>query len=344
MTLQELLLKLARASIETEFGKPFPYSEEILLHQFPELTQKAATFVTINIDGDSLRGCIGSLVPHTTLFEDILYNAKAAAFKDSRFFPLSEGEYPYCTIEISLLSLPKEVVYDDAEDLKSKIRPGIDGVILQQEKNMATFLPQVWEEFPDFDYFFAQLSAKAGLKTSPLAAHPKIYTYEVERFEDTALEDAYIPHVKEEEASEEESPAKDENTPIAAFFATPQDAEVGFYNALERGDLDAMLAVWADDDAVVCIHPGGHRLQGRDAVTQSWREMFAGGAEMQFELEDVHFVKDDNLSIHTLRERVSVNGQLAGISLATNVYQHTEKGWHLLIHHASPDADPSQWQ
>ncbi|WP_345977679.1 AmmeMemoRadiSam system protein A [Sulfurimonas sp. HSL3-7] len=344
MTLQDILLKLARASIEEQFGKPFPYSKEILLHQFPELAQKGASFVTINIDGDSLRGCIGSLLPRTTLFDDVIHNAKAAAFSDTRFYPLSEGEYPYCSIEISILGLPRELSYSDTEDLRNKIRPGIDGVILQQEKHVATFLPQVWEEFPDFDYFFSQLGVKAGVRTSALDGHPKIYTYEAERFEDTPLEDAYTPLAKEDTPHEEENttPAGDEGASAAARFSTPQDAEIGFYNALERGDLDAMLAVWADDEAVVCIHPVGERLQGRDAVAQSWREMFAGEPAMQFELEDVHFVKDDQLSIHTLRERIIINGEPAVIAIATNVYQLTDGGWRLLMHHASPD--PAAWQ
>jgi len=351
MTLQDILLKIARASIEEQFGKPFPYSKEILLHQFPDLAQNGASFVTINIDGDSLRGCIGSLLPRATLFDDVVYNAKAAAFSDSRFYPLSEGEYPYCSIEISILGLPRELPYSDTEDLRNKIRPGIDGVILQQDKHLATFLPQVWEEYPDFDYFFSQLGIKAGIRTPALNEHPKIFTYEADRFEDTALEDEYIPLAKEDLPSvengtspEEESatPVGDEDASAPTLFSTPQDAEIGFYNALERGDLDAMLAVWADDEAIVCIHPGGGRLQGLEEVAQSWREMLTGQPGIQFELEDVHFVKDDRLSIHTLRERIIINGELAGIAIATNVYQLDEGGWRLLMHHASPD--PAAWQ
>jgi len=351
MTLQDILLKIARASIEEQFGKPFPYSKEILLHQFPELAQKGASFITINIDGDSIRGCIGSLLPRATLFDDVVYNAKAAAFSDSRFYPLSEGEYPYCSIEISILSLPRELPYSDTEDLRNKIRPGIDGVILQQDRHVATFLPRVWEEFPDFDYFFSQLGVKAGIRTSALDENPKIFTYETECFEDTPLEDEYIPLAKEDLPSKEEdtdpeeehtAPARDEGAAESTLFSTPQDAEVAFYNALEHGDLDAMLAVWADDEAIVCIHPGGGRLQGRDAVAQSWREMLSGQPGIQFELEDVHFVKDDQLSIHTLRERIIINDELAGIAIATNVYQLADDGWRLLMHHASPD--PAVWQ
>ncbi len=323
MTLQDLLLRIARASIEEKFGKPFPFSKEILMAQFPALSENRATFVTINIDGDSLRGCIGSLLPHKTLFDDVIYNARAAAFGDSRFFPLSESEYPYCSIEISILSLPEECAYRDAEELKSKIRPGVDGVILQLGKLSATFLPQVWEAYPGFEQFFGQLGLKAGIRGFALDEHPAIFTYQVERFEDEAPEAAY-------DASD------------ALPFSTPQAAEAGFYGALERGDADALLAVWADDEEVVCIHPGGERLTGRGALEKSWREMLAGQPGMHFELEEVHTARSGQLSIHTLRERITVGGRQAGVALATNVYRLEEGGWRLLIHHASPD--PAAWR
>ena len=325
MTLQDILLKLARAAIEESFGKPFSFSKEILMEQFPELAEDRATFVTIYIDGDSVRGCIGSLLPHATLFDDVIYNAKAAAFSDNRFFPLSEGEYPYCSIEVSLLSLPEALPYSDADDLRSKIRPGVDGVILQLGERSGTFLPQVWDEFPSFDHFFGQLGLKAGIRGFALDRHPRIFTYQAERFADTPLEEEY-------EVSAD--------TP----FATPQAAEAGYYGAFERGDAEAMLSVWAEDDAVVCVHPGGECLQGREAVAESWRGMLAAqqGQGLRVELEEVHAAQEGQLGIRTVRERIFAGGRLAGVALATNVYRLEEGGWRMLMHHASPD--PSAWR
>jgi len=336
MTLQDVLLRLARAAIEEQFGKPFSLSKEILTAQFPELSEHRATFVTINVDGDSLRGCIGSLLPHATLFDDVVYNAKAAAFADNRFFPLSESEYPYCSIDISILSLPEALSYSDAEDLKSKLRPGVDGVIMQIDGHSATFLPQVWEEFRSFDRFFGELGVKAGIKGFALERHPAIYTYQVERVADEALEEGYTPVSKRDAAAAEEEDAAE---PAAAprHFATPEEAEAGFYGALERGDLNAMLAVWADDEAVVCIHPGGKRLLGRESVALSWRGMLAGSQGIRFEVDDLYYTRDAELSVHSLRERIYVNGQLAGVALATNVYRRVGEGWRMLIHHASHD-------
>ncbi|MDX1433824.1 MAG: nuclear transport factor 2 family protein, partial [Gammaproteobacteria bacterium] len=67
-------------------------------------------------------------------------------------------------------------------------------------------------------------------------------------------------------------------------FTTPEDAEAAFYDAFQRLDLEAMMRVWADEETIVCVHPMGPRLGGRAAVAQSWREIFAGGSPMRFEL------------------------------------------------------------
>ncbi|WP_345972918.1 AmmeMemoRadiSam system protein A [Sulfurimonas diazotrophicus] len=188
MTLQTLLLQLARAAITSAFGEPFPFNKAELVAQFPELDEPRATFVTLKIGGKTLRGCIGSIIPHTSLYEDVIANAKSAAFSDPRFASLTDREYRRCSVEVSLLSVPENLPYDDAADLRRKIRPNVDGVILQLGGRSATFLPQVWEELPDFDAFFAHLGLKAGLGTDVLNHHPEIFTYQAEHFEDAPLQ------------------------------------------------------------------------------------------------------------------------------------------------------------
>ncbi len=341
MTLQDLLLRLARAAIEERFGKPFSYSKEILCAQFPELGEKRATFVTINVDGDSLRGCIGSLLPHATLYDDIIYNAKAAAFEDRRFYPLEQSEYPYCSIDISLLTLPEAQEYDTAETLQQKLRPGYDGVILQHGQHTAAFLPQVWEEYPDFNQFFGQLGIKAGLRGFALDHHPAIYTFQADRFEDSALGEAYIPALKSDRSpqahvsddpSASEQPAASETLSLQ----TPQEAEAAFYAAIENSDIDAMRTLWSNDDTASCIHPGSERLQGFEAITASWRAMFASQSGLHFEVREVKTVQEGSLSIHTLRERIFLDDQPVGMALSTNVYRLENDQWHMLVHHASP--------
>jgi AmmeMemoRadiSam system protein A len=111
-------------------------------------------------------------------------NGEAAAFDDPRFPLLTKEEFEKIDIEVSLLTVPYPLEYDDIEDLRRKIRPGVDGVVLRLEGRQATFLPQVWEELNDFDHFFAHLCLKAGLPQNCLAYHPQIFVYQVEKFKE----------------------------------------------------------------------------------------------------------------------------------------------------------------
>ncbi len=178
--MDEVLLKIARDSIleEMDGGKHIDRDELISKHDY--LSEEGAVFVTLNLEGD-LRGCIGSLIAHRALVDDVIENAKAAAFRDPRFSPLSRDELDSVEIEISLLSPPKELIYSDENDLRSKIRAFEDGVILSLEGRSATFLPSVWEQLPDFDLFFEYLCKKAGLESNALKRHPQIHTYQARK-------------------------------------------------------------------------------------------------------------------------------------------------------------------
>ena len=176
--MKEVLLTLARAAIKSSF-----MNEKVdtsFVEEYIELQKQGASFVTLTQDGQ-LRGCIGSIIAHRPLLDDIIHNAKAAAFKDPRFMPLSEEEFERTKIEVSLLTPPQPLEYEDSAELKSKIRIGIDGVILKHNDYQATFLPQVWEELSEFELFFSHLCQKAGMAQGCLALHPEIYTYQVEK-------------------------------------------------------------------------------------------------------------------------------------------------------------------
>ncbi|HHH19336.1 MAG TPA: AmmeMemoRadiSam system protein A [Campylobacterales bacterium] len=179
---KKLLLQIAHDAIEGNFTRR-DINRTQLLQENPELKKEGAVFVTLRQQGH-LRGCIGSLVAHRSLLDDVVHNAKAAAFSDPRFQPLSSTELNTTDIEVSLLSSPEELEYKDREELKKKIRPNIDGVILQLGNHRATFLPQVWEEIPEFDLFFGHLCQKAGVRAEGcLERHPTIFTYQVEKIE-----------------------------------------------------------------------------------------------------------------------------------------------------------------
>ncbi len=179
-TYNRIVLDIARDAIEKEFT-----NDEIDIGKYtkdnPWLKKDGASFVTLTLK-EKLRGCIGSLLARRPLVEDIIENAKNAAFRDPRFPKLTKEEFDKIAIEVSILSEPKELFYSDVKELKRKIKPFEDGVILSLGDKQATFLPQVWEELAEFETFFGHLLHKAGLPMDSFKYHPKIFTYKVEKF------------------------------------------------------------------------------------------------------------------------------------------------------------------
>lgn len=173
--------EIARQSIQDEFDYTSSINTDKLISQNPILKEDGASFITLTQDG-KLRGCIGSLEAKRPLIEDIISNAKSAAFRDPRFNKLTREELHVTKIEVSILTKPEPLEYLDVEDLKNKIKPNIDGVILKLKSNQATFLPQVWEELPEFEVFFGHLLSKAGLPMDSFKHHPEICVYQVKKF------------------------------------------------------------------------------------------------------------------------------------------------------------------
>ena len=125
------------------------------------------------------------------------------------------------------------------------------------------------------------------------------------------------------------------------IFPTAQDAENAFYEALERCDLEAMMAVWAEDEDIVCVHPAGTRLAGQDQVRASWTQMFAGGAHARVQVSHLAAVSGVMFAVHSVQENFTLQGARPGDPrpapiVATNVYLRTAGGWRMIVHHASP--------
>ncbi len=184
----DLLLKLARETILGKLGQK-KHDLDDLTAKFSDLvnTEKRGTFVSLHKQG-TLRGCIGNIEPVKTIFEGIRDNAVHAAFKDSRFKPLALEELKDTCIEISILTRPKKLEYTDFQGLIARLRPKIDGVIIQKHYRTATFLPQVWDQLSAPEVFLSQLCMKAGLapdewKTGQL----EVSTYQVQMFEETSV-------------------------------------------------------------------------------------------------------------------------------------------------------------
>ena len=128
------------------------------------------------------------------------------------------------------------------------------------------------------------------------------------------------------------------------IFPTAQDAENAFYEALERADLEGMMAVWSEDEEIVCVHPAGQRLAGQAQVREVWRQMFAGGPGMRVQVSQRVAVNGVMLAVHSVHEIITVTGEQRARPpiVATNVYLRTPAGWRMIAHHASPaPAEPA---
>jgi AmmeMemoRadiSam system protein A len=176
------LLEIADRSIKhgLELGAPLSVSVSDYAEAFQQLR---ACFVTLLLDGE-LRGCIGHLEAQLPIIEDVAENAFAAAFRDPRFPPLTSSERDKLEIHISILTPAEAISFVSEQDLISKIRPSVDGLILVDGHHRGTFLPSVWESLPDPHDFLSHLKLKAGLPPNHWSGTLQVYRYETESFSD----------------------------------------------------------------------------------------------------------------------------------------------------------------
>jgi len=177
---QSILLRVAHASIAAglQTGRPLV----VVAADYPaSLTEQRASFVTLTREG-ALRGCIGSLQAYRMLVEDVAGNAFAAAFRDPRFPPLQHEEFDALDIQVSVLNTPEPVAFANEQELLENLRPGIDGLILEENNARGTFLPSVWESLPRPEEFLNHLKMKAGLPAGYWSDSVQIWRYTTESF------------------------------------------------------------------------------------------------------------------------------------------------------------------
>lgn len=181
----QFIAAMARAAIAEDLSLPVPGPEWPQSFDRAVLQEKKGVFATLHKNG-RLRGCIGTIEPVSILKEAVCENARAAAFRDSRFAPLTAEEFPEIDIEVSVLTTPRPLDYEGPSDLISRLVPGKDGVVLKKGFRKATFLPQVWEQLPTAREFLSQLCMKAGLAADAWEITPlEISTYRVQCFRET---------------------------------------------------------------------------------------------------------------------------------------------------------------
>lgn len=125
---------------------------------------------------------------------------------------------------------------------------------------------------------------------------------------------------------------------LATLGGSADDVEAAFYEALQTADIDKLMACWADDDEIVCVHPGGPRVVGAGAIRAAFDAMFSNGSIAAVPLQ-VRKVESLASVVHNVLERIAVmtpQGMVDAWVLATNVYHKTPQGWRMVAHHASP--------
>lgn len=121
------------------------------------------------------------------------------------------------------------------------------------------------------------------------------------------------------------------------MYSTPQEAEQAFYDALRQADFALMMRVWADDDDIVCIHPGGMRTVGHSALKSAWQQIFANGPVSILPLQPIVMTSVMS-SVHVLIEQITVitqQGKKSAHCYTTNVFHKGPTGWKMVLHHAS---------
>ena len=167
------MLALARQAIQTHWSPGNAQVANNLVHG----DQKPGCFVTLRKHGE-LRGCIGTLEQDMPLQQSIAYFARAAAFQDPRFPPLTKDELTDCVISISLLSERDPIPAGNKEELLAAITPFTDGLWLSDGYHRATFLPADWRELPDKNDFIQHLLRKGGWSAQGWPAQMKAWRYQ----------------------------------------------------------------------------------------------------------------------------------------------------------------------
>lgn len=123
------------------------------------------------------------------------------------------------------------------------------------------------------------------------------------------------------------------------IYTTPQDAENAFYSAIHRGDIEAFMAVWSEDEEILCILPGGPRIIGYNDIRETWRHILENDQRFGIRVDHQVVLSGALVTVHNLQVTVTLTND-QGVQrvpvLATNIFSRGPSGWRLMVHHASP--------
>ena len=119
-------------------------------------------------------------------------------------------------------------------------------------------------------------------------------------------------------------------------FTDSLQVEESFYQAFRTRSIDLMKGIWHKTDEVICIHPGSPRIYSFELIIASWEQIFSAQSGAMIDISDPVYKLQDDVSIHYVKETLSVNDKPVASVFATNIYQQTDDGWKMITHHASP--------
>lgn len=123
-------------------------------------------------------------------------------------------------------------------------------------------------------------------------------------------------------------------------FATPQDAEDAFYDAIDDRDAERLRAVWEDSPDIACLLPMRPLTHGAD-VHALWTPLLTGDLRLDIQVRHIRWLEAGDLALHYVEELVKAPGQPPQPPLyATNVYRRGPDGWRMILHQNSPSPPP----
>ncbi|MDG3087893.1 AmmeMemoRadiSam system protein A [Vibrio hannami] len=178
-----ILLDIARTAIQEyiankEASRPAPT-------ELPDkLREPAGCFVTLEVNGE-LQGCLGSIYPSSyhSLAEEVARKARSSCFEDTRFPPLESQQLNALTIEVSVLSIPKQQHFSSQAELEYFLANNKCGLIFSEKYRRSVFLPQVWDKLPNPKEFIRHLKLKGGWKSDYWSEELKVETFVVSSVE-----------------------------------------------------------------------------------------------------------------------------------------------------------------
>ena len=125
-------------------------------------------------------------------------------------------------------------------------------------------------------------------------------------------------------------------------FTDSLQVEEAFYKAFRYRNINLMKQVWNNTNEVICIHPGSSRIYSFDLIIASWEQIFSAGESALVEMSEPVYKLDNNISIHYIKEIITVDKKIIGSVYATNIYYNSDDGWKMIAHHASPGFPDSE--